>query len=80
MKNITAAEIKQASKTEKDPRVTKRLAAVNMVCFSGCSIEDTANSLMHCPNWISKWVKRFKAGALMPSVTCHEMADHASCQ
>ena len=79
MKNITAVEIKQAYKTEKNLRVTKRLAAVNMVCFSGCIIEDTANSLIQCQNWVSKWVKCFKAGALMPSATCHEMADRASC-
>ena len=64
MKNITAAEIKQAYKTEKDPRVTKRLLAVHMICFEGKSIEETANTLMHCQNWVSKWIHRFKTGGI----------------
>ena len=64
MKNITEKEIKRAYKTKKDPRVTKRLGVVNMAYFSRFSIEVTANLLMHCQNWVSKWVNRFKSGGI----------------
>ena len=72
MKNVVAKKIKQAYKTEKDPRVTKRLLAVHMICFEGKNTEETANNLMQCQNGVSMWIKRFKARALMPSVICHE--------
>ena len=49
---------------EKDPKVIKRMAAINMVCMNGQSIRHTADSLMQCPDWVSMWVERFKKGGI----------------
>ncbi len=46
---------RKAYKKERDPKVVKRMAAVNMVCMNSQSIQHTADSLMQCPNWVSFW-------------------------
>ena len=57
-------DLKKAYKKEKDPRVKIRMAAVNMVAIRGKSLQETADNLMQCPNWVSYWVERFREGGL----------------
>ena len=64
MEQTTPEDLKEAYKSEKDPRVVRRMAAVNMVCMRGKSIRDAADDLMRCPNWVSFWVKRFEEGGI----------------
>ena len=68
-------DLRKAYKKEKDPHVVKRMAAVNMVCVHGDSIQDTADSLMQCPNRVSCRARRFEEGAaLAPFGTSLEAA------
>ena len=64
MSDIKYRDLKEAYKKEKDFRVRPRIIAVNIVCRQGKSIEDTADSLMQSPAWVSKWVKRFEEGGI----------------
>ena len=64
MATTTPEDLKKAYRKEKDPRVIKRMAAVNMVCVCGDSIHETADRLMQCPNWVSMWVERFREGGI----------------
>lgn len=60
MIKTTSEDLRKACKKEKNPKVVKRMTAVNMVCMHGDSIRHTADSLMQCQNWVSFWVKRFE--------------------
>ena len=53
MASIKPEDFKKAYKKEEDPCVKIRMAAVNMACFQNVSIKTTADSLMHCRNWVS---------------------------
>jgi len=67
MPNMDAAnleDLKTAYRREKDPRVIKRMAAVNMVCIRGKGVRDTAEDLTKCPSWVSFWVGRFEEGGI----------------
>ena len=64
MKTATPEDLRQAYKKERDPRVARRMAAVNMVCVNNESIQHTADSLMQCPNLASGRVKRFREGGI----------------
>ena len=57
-------ELKIAYKKEKEPRILQRMLAVNMVCVREKTIQDTAESLMQCPDWVSKWVQRYQTGGI----------------
>ncbi len=57
-------DLRKAYKKERDPKVVKRMAAVNMVCMNNESIQHVADSLMQCPNWVSFWVERFREGGI----------------
>ena len=46
MPTTNPKDLKKAYKKEKDPRVIKRMAVVNMVCIHGDGIKDTADRLM----------------------------------
>ena len=63
MSSVKPEDLKKAYKKERDPRVIKRMAAVNMVCMNNDTIQETADRLMQCPNWVS-WVKRFEEGGI----------------
>ena len=55
MARVTPEELRKAYRKEKDPSIKIRMAAINMVCMNNCSIQDAADSLMKCPNWVSGW-------------------------
>ncbi len=55
-------ELRAASKTEKDPPVVLRIAAVNAVCVHGEDVGSTAKLLMRAPNCIRQWISRFEEG------------------
>ena len=65
MDKTTPEDLRAAYKREKDPKVIKRMATVNMVCMNDESIKHTADSLMQCSDWVSMWVEHFKV-AWMP--------------
>ena len=50
MVETSKEEFKQAYRREKDPRVAKRMAAVNMAYYNQESTQYVAGSLMQCPN------------------------------
>ena len=61
---IKPEDLKKAYKKEKNLKISRRMAAVNMVCVYGKSMQETADYLMQCPNWVDMWVRRFKEGGL----------------
>ena len=58
MTSISSEDLRRAYRKEKDPRVLKRMAAASMVCMRGDGIQETADRLMQCPNWVAMWVER----------------------
>lgn len=54
----------QVHKKEKNSQIGTRMAAVNMMCRKGQSIQDVADCLMESPTWVSKWVERFEKGGM----------------
>jgi len=64
MAEIPREEFKRAYRKEKDPRVVKRMAAVNMAHYNRESAQHVADSLMQCPNWVLMWVRRFEEGGI----------------
>ena len=64
MVETSREEFKQAYRKEKDPRVVKRMAAVNMAYYNQESTQHVADSLMQCPNWVLTWVRRFEEGGI----------------
>ena len=64
MVEISKEEFRQAYRKEKDPRVVRRMAAVNMAYYNRESTQHVADSLMQCPNWVLKWVGRFEEGGM----------------
>ena len=67
MATTTSEDLKKAYRKEKDPRVIKRMAAVNMVCMNDESIWHAADLLMRCPGRASFRAERFRGEASMPS-------------
>ena len=64
MVETSKEEFKQAYRREKDPRVVKRMAAVNMAYYNQESTQHVADSLMQCPNRVLTWVRRFEEGGI----------------
>ena len=64
MAEMSKEEFKLAYRKEKDPRVVKRMAAVNMAHYNRESAQHVADSLMQCPNWVLMWVQRFEEGGI----------------
>ena len=64
MTEISREEFKRAYRKEKDLRVAKRMAAVNMAYYNQESTQYVADSLMQCPNWVLTWVRRFEEGGI----------------
>ena len=60
----TPEDLREAYRSEKNPRVIKRMAAVNMVCVCNMSVQDVADCLMQCPTWVSKWVRRYREAGI----------------
>ena len=64
MTEISKEEFKRAYRKEKDLRVAKRMAAVNMAHYNQESAQHVADSPMQCPNWVLMWVRRFEEGGI----------------
>ena len=64
MVKLSEEKFKEAYRQEKDPKVIKRLLAVNMTLYKKESTQHVADSLMQCPNWVLKWVERFEEGGI----------------
>ena len=56
--------LRQASKKEKDPRIIPRIFAVHMVCVLEKSVDEAAEMTMRCPEWVTKWVQRYREGGI----------------
>ena len=56
------ADLRNAYRKERDPRVRARMLAAHMVCNLGKGTRETADSLMQCPDWVSVWVRRYGEG------------------
>ena len=48
----TRGELYLAFKKEKDPRIRNRMLAVRTARIRGLGIEETAENLMQCLNWV----------------------------
>ena len=64
MAEISREEFRRAYRKEKDLRVAKRMAAVNMAYYNQESAQHVADSLMQCPNRVLTWVRRFEEGGI----------------
>jgi len=64
MEETDSEDLRKVYRKEKDPRVMKRMAAVNAVCVLDYRISDAAELLMQCPNWVSHWMRRFEEGSI----------------
>ena len=54
--------LKMTYKKEKDPHIRSRILAVHMVCVLNKSVDATAEITMQCPEWVTKWVQRYREG------------------
>ena len=57
-------EFKKALKQERDPKVIRRMFAINMTLNEKADIQTVADCLMESPNWVTKWVQRYEKGGL----------------
>ncbi len=64
MAKLSEEKFKEAYRQEKEPRVIRRMLAVNMAFYKKKGTQEVADSLMQCPNWVLKWVGRFEEGGI----------------
>ena len=64
MAKLSEEKFKEAYRQEKEPRVIRRMLAVNMAFYRKESAQHVADLLMQCPNWVLKWVGRFEEGGI----------------
>ena len=64
MNDTKREELEKACKKEKDHRVRARMVAVRMVRVRNMPVEETADILVRCPTWVSKWLRRYDEGCL----------------
>ena len=64
MRETNKEDLKQAYKSEKDPRIKIRILAVHMVRVSKKSIDETAANLMQSERWVHNWLRRYDEGGL----------------
>ena len=57
-------ELEKAYKKEKDHKVRTRMIAVRMVRARNISVDETADILIRCPNWVRNWLRRYDEGGL----------------
>ena len=51
-------QLEKAYKKERSSIASTRMLAVLIVCKDGKQVQETANILRHCPNWVRMWVDR----------------------
>ncbi len=64
MTEMSREEVKRAYRKEKDLRVAKRMAAVNMAYYNQESAQHVADSFMQGSNWVLMWAQRFGEGGI----------------
>ena len=64
MVETSKEKFRQAYRKEKDLKVIKRMAAVNMAYYNQESVQHVADSLMQCPDWVMTWTRRFEEGGI----------------
>ena len=64
MNDTKREELEKACKKEKDHKVRARMVAVRMVRVRNMSVEEAADNLVRCPNWVCKWLRRYDEGGL----------------
>ena len=62
MDDTKREELEKACKKEKDHKVRTRMVAVRMVRVLSMSVDETANIMVHCPTWVSDWLRRYDRG------------------
>ena len=64
MRETNKEDLKQAYKSEKDPRIKIRILAVHMVRVRKKGIDETAADLMQSERWVHNWLRRYDEGDL----------------
>ena len=64
MRETNKEDLKQAYKSEKDPRIKIRILAVHMVRVRKKGIDETAADLMQSERWVHNWLRRYDEGGL----------------
>ena len=64
MDNTKREELEKACKKEKNHKVRTRMIAVRMVRARNISVDETADILIRCPNWVRNWLRRYDEGGL----------------
>ena len=62
MRETNKEDLKQAYKSEKDPRIKIRILAVRMVRVRKKGIDETAADLMQSERWAHNWLRRYDEG------------------
>ena len=62
MNRTKQEELERACRGEKDRKVRNRMLAVRMVRVHSLSVEETADYLMQCPNWVRNWLRKCDEG------------------
>ena len=65
MRETNKEDLKQAYKSEKDPRIKIRILAVHMVRVRKKGIDETAADLMQSERWVHNWLRRYDEGGLV---------------
>ncbi len=64
MRSIIPEDFKKAYKKEKDPKIRPRMLAVHMYYVRNKDVQEIAQDLLQCPNWVTRWVERFEKEGL----------------
>ena len=62
MNRTKREELERACRGEKDRKVRSRMLAVRMVRVHNLSVEEAADYMMQCPNWVRNWLRRYDEG------------------
>ena len=57
-------DLRGTYRKERDLRVRARMLAVHMVCHRNLGMQEAADNLMQCPEWVARWVQRYREGGV----------------
>ena len=63
MNRTKREELERVCRGEKGRKVRNRMLAVRMVHVRSMSVEEAADYLMQCPNWVRNWLRRYDEGS-----------------
>ena len=64
MIDLNGKDFKKIYEKEKDGKISERMLAVRMVLEKNMTHKETGDILMKCPEWVGKWVARFREGSI----------------